>query len=272
MAKTASPTASQARVVKACLDGHPELQQYGDSALPLLGLGLHLQADDMEELATEAMTDGSNDKKIDFCHIDRTTQSAIIAQGYTSKDWKRKAAPANKASDLITAVGWLFSGDMDKVPEKLRTIALELRRAIDEGEINRLAFLYIHNCPESANVESELRTAARLAADVIQNKEISIGHSELGLGQLESLCRSSESEILVQDTFSIPAKNVIDESGKNWRSIVATMTGDWLHALHSRHGARLFSANYRDYMGMRNSVKNINFGIKTSAQSEPDHF
>ena len=50
------------------------------------------------------------------------------------------------------------------------------------------------------------------------------------------------------------------------------MPGDWLHALHSRHGARLFSANYRDYMGMRSSVKNINFGIKTSAQSEPDNF
>ena len=87
MVKKASPAAAQALVVKTRLDSHPELQQYGDNAFPLLGLALHLRADDMEELATEAMTDGSNDKKIDFCHIDRTTQSAIIAQGYTSQDW-----------------------------------------------------------------------------------------------------------------------------------------------------------------------------------------
>src|SRR5271166_3283556 len=101
MAKKMNSAAAQALVVKTRLDSHPELKQYGDNALPLLGLALHIQADDMEELATEAMTDGSDDKKIDFCHIDRANRSAIVAQGYTSKDWGRKSAPANKASDLI---------------------------------------------------------------------------------------------------------------------------------------------------------------------------
>ena len=203
----------------------------------------------MEELAAEAMTDGSNDKKIDFCHLDRTTQCAVVAQGYTSKEWGKKAAPANKASDLIAAVGWLFSGDMDQVPEKLRTVAIDLRRAVNEGEINRLDFLYIHNCQESDNVENELRTAAKTASDVIQNKAIAVGHRELGIGELESLCLATESEILVQDTFTVPAKNVIEETEKAWRSIVTTMPGNWLYELHARHGNRLFStANYRDYL------------------------
>ena len=83
MAKSASTVAAQAKVVKQKLDQHPELQKYGDNALPLLGLALYVHADDMDELATAAMTDGSNDKKIDFCHIDRTTQYAVVAQGYT---------------------------------------------------------------------------------------------------------------------------------------------------------------------------------------------
>jgi hypothetical protein len=98
MAKKANPAAAQALVVKTRLDSHPELKQYGDNALPILGLALHLRADDMEELAAEAMTDGSNDKKIDFCHIDRTNQSAIIAQGYTSKE--RRKLGSNSCSPL----------------------------------------------------------------------------------------------------------------------------------------------------------------------------
>ena len=184
----------------------------------------------------------------------------------------QKAAPANKASDLIAAVGWLFSGDMDQVPEKLRSVAVELGRAIKENEINRIDFIYIHNCQESTNVENELRTAASTAANLIQNKSITVGHREIGIGELESLCLASESEILVKDAFGIPADNVIEESGKAWRSVVATMSGDWLHHLHARHGHRLFSANYRDFLGVRKSVKNINYGIKTSVQEAPDNF
>lgn len=272
MAKNASTVFAQTKVVKQKLTQHPELQKYGDNALPLLGLALYVHADDMDELATEAMTDGTNDKKIDFCHIDRTTQYAVVAQGYTCKEWGKKSAPANKASDLIAAVGWLFSGDMDQVPEKLRTVAVELRRAIKDGDINRVDLLYIHNCQEGTNVGNELRTAAKTAAAVIQDKSIAVGYREVGIGELESLCLASESEILVQDAFTIPADNVIEETGTGWRSIVATMPGDWLHELHARHGNRLFSANYRDFLGVRASVKNINYGIKTTVQDAPDNF
>lgn len=90
MAKKTAEEASQVTAVKQKLNQHPELQKYGDNALPLLGLALYVHADDMDELATEAMTDGANDKKIDFCHIDRTTQFAVVGQGYTCKVWAKK--------------------------------------------------------------------------------------------------------------------------------------------------------------------------------------
>jgi AIPR protein len=259
-------------MVRQRLTEHAELTQFGDNALPLLGLALYLHYDNMEELGAAAMTDGSNDKKIDFCYIDPATKYAVVAQGYTARQWNRDSAPANKASDLITAAGWLFSGDPSHIPIKLRTIAEELRRAVKEEEITRIEFVYIHNCKESENVEKELRTAARVASDLIGNPSITVGHHEIGLTTLQNLCLSSESEILVRDVSTVSEENAIEESGKGWRSVMVTVTGDWLHELHAKHGPRLFSANYRDFLGVRNSVKNINNGIKTTVQEEPDKF
>ena len=53
--------------------------KYKDNALPLFGLALYIQADDLDALANEALTDGGNDKKIDFCYIDRSAGYAVVA-------------------------------------------------------------------------------------------------------------------------------------------------------------------------------------------------
>lgn len=260
-------------VVQQRLEERPELQQkYGDNALPLLGLSLHVQADDIDSLAAESLTDGGNDKKIDFLFIDRSRHYAAIAQGFSSKIWGKQSAEANKATDLISAAGWLFTGDLAQVPEKLRDVAMELRDAIREKEINRVEFLYIHNCHESDNVKSELSTAVKAASKLISDDSIAIAAHELGLESLDGLCLAAEGEIFVRETVRIPSKNVIDEKGTVWRSVVASVSGEWLHALHQRHGAQLFRANYRDFLGIRKSAKNINNGIKTSVQRDANNF
>jgi hypothetical protein len=269
MAKKANATS----LIQRRLGERPELtKKFGDNALPLLGLSLYVQAEDIEALAAEALTDGGNDKKIDFCFINRTTNYAAVVQGFCSKQWGKAEAEANKATDLISAAGWLFTGDLEKVPEKLRTVAKELRDAIKEKEINRIEFLYIHNCHESVNVRTELATAVATAAKLIADGNIAIASHEIGLETLDDLCRAAENEIFVEETLKVPSMNVIEEKGKSWHAIVTSMTGHWIHALHQKHGSRLFRANYRDFLGVRNSVKNINKGIKTSVQEEADNF
>jgi hypothetical protein len=272
MAKKSIRLQNDGQLVRQRLEDHGELKQFGDNGLPLLGLSLYLHYDNMEELAAAAMTDGANDKKVDFCYIDAATKYAVVAQGYTAKQWGRAAAPANKASDLITAAAWLFAGDTSEIPVKLRTAAEELKRAVQEDEITRIEFIYVHNCLESQNVDKELRTAAQSASLLINKPSVAVGHREIGLATLESLCLSCESEILVEDQSIIPSANAIEEDGKGWRAIMVTVTGDWLHDLHAKHGPRLFSANYRDFLGVRNSIKNINNGIKTTVQNDPVSF
>jgi len=107
---------------------------------------------------------------------------------------------------------------------------------------------------------------------LINNPSVAVGHREIGLATLESLCLSCESEILVADESAVPSNNAIEESAKGWRAVVVTVTGDWLHDLHTKHGQRLFIANYRDFLGVRNSVKNINNGIKITVQNDPISF
>src|SRR5882672_3307585 len=99
--------AKSSSLIQKRLGERPELtEKFGNNALPLLGLSLYVQAEDVDALAAEALTDGGNDKKIDFCFIDRTKNYAAIAQGFCSQAWGKAEAEANKATDLISAAGW----------------------------------------------------------------------------------------------------------------------------------------------------------------------
>lgn len=50
------------------------------------------------------------------------------------------------------------------------------------------------------------------------------------------------------------------------------MSADWLSRLYRQYKRDLFSANVRDYLGSRQSDKNINFNIKQTAEKSPERF
>src|ERR1039457_3750005 len=90
----------------AALDERDDLGKYGSNGLGLFALVLHFGLEDSESVATDAVVDGSDDKKCDIVYIDRNERVAVVAQCYESQK-PRDEAPANKASDLSTAIGWL---------------------------------------------------------------------------------------------------------------------------------------------------------------------
>jgi hypothetical protein len=67
-----------------------ENSHFGDDAIGLFALGLKFGIDDLEAVGTEGIVGGGDDKKCDFSRKPHT------------------AAPANKASDLNTAITWLL--------------------------------------------------------------------------------------------------------------------------------------------------------------------
>ncbi len=92
------------------------LAPYGNNALPLFALGLHLRVEDLATFATDSLTDGPNDKKADIIYIDEAEGLACIAQGTAPEDWGKPEAPANKASDLNTAAAWLLRQPINEIP------------------------------------------------------------------------------------------------------------------------------------------------------------
>jgi hypothetical protein len=117
---------------KSAYESLTELFEYNDNALGLFALGLKFGLDDLASIGVDAITDGSHDKKIDMVFINTEEQYAVVGQCYfSSKD--KEGAPSNKASDLNIGLPWLLQRNIDEVPIRIKSAAINLRRAIKEG-------------------------------------------------------------------------------------------------------------------------------------------
>ena len=236
-------------------------------------MGLYSEERDLESLASEGLTDGSDDKKIDFIYLDRDNKKLIFAQGYYAQSLvNRNTAPSNKASDLNTASAWLISGDLSVVPSNLRAVIQDVRQAMGEGEIDEIDLLYVHNLPESITVNRELQTAAAHLRQVLgDDTQVKVTSREIGSSIADQLYRSQDSQILVKDEIRIPTTGGLTEEGPKWSAQLLSVTGDWLHKLYRDYGDDLFSANYRGFLGITKRKK-INTGIRQSAESRAQDF
>lgn len=140
---------------ESALVARSDLAPYGDNAIGLFALALRFSLEDLDSVAADSITDGSDDKKCDIVYVDRDEGAAVIAQCYFSKNATRASAPANKASDLNTAVGWLLQTPLSRLPVRLRSAAVQLRDALNDGAVTELHVWYVHNLPESKNVRDE---------------------------------------------------------------------------------------------------------------------
>ncbi len=254
------------------------LNNYGQNALAIFALSLYLMVEDINEFAANAITDDSNDKKADIFFIDLNENRAIIAQNYFSTTWGKFSAPGNKASDLNTAIAWLLTASEDDIPSGLKPKAIELRRALKAGDINQIDIFYIHNCHENMHVSDEMKAVganARIAiAAIVEPSEhqVNVTSMELGIKYIEDLYLGRQSEILIEEWLEIPTQEYVQENSEGWKAILTTVPGNWIQDLYNRYETRLFSANYRDYLGSAQRKTNINRQITETATSEPQNF
>lgn len=250
----------------------PLIKKLGEGNAHLVWtMALYLEEPDIEALASEALIDGPDDKKIDFVYLDRDAKRIVLAQGYFSKTQK-DSAPANKAADLNTAAAWLISGPLGDIPHQLLPAIEECRTALGDGDIGAIELLYVHNLPESVNVTKELQTAAaHLRKAFGEDSTTVVSSRELGSSTIEHLFATQESHIEVRDEIFCPAKTEFSTAGPKWKASVVSVPGIWLHELFSKHGDSLFSANYRGFLGITRR-RRINTGIRQSAEVKPKDF
>lgn len=105
-----------------------------------------------------------------------------------------------------------------------------------------------------------------------KGSEIIITYKEVGLGLIEEWFSARDTDILVEEWIDLPDSPYIEESGDGWRGIALSIPGSWIRDLFVANGDKLFSANFRDYMGAPAKKENINFQIKQTAATEPQNF
>lgn len=260
---------------KEAFEAREDLADYDDNGLALFALALHFGVEDLDTIAADAITDGSDDKKCDMVYINSEDEYAVLAQCYVSTKG-RPSAPANKASDLNTGIGWLLQRDIDEVPDRIRSAAVELRNAIKEKKVKTLYIWYVHNLPESSNVADELVTVQQTAKTALDahfpNAPISIQQVEVGDSTLTNWYEESLSPILVNDEFTIDTEGGYPLAGQKWKSFSTAIPATFLYRVYKKHKTKIFSANIRDYLGARSTDSNINNGIRKTIENEPDDF
>jgi hypothetical protein len=95
---------------------------------------------------------------------------------------------------------------------------------------------------------------------------------EFGAKQFDRLYRASGSPILVNSDLKLIVPTGYSIDGQDWNAYQTFVPGSFLYSLFADHGADLFSANVRDYLGSRDSDVNINSGIKETATDSPENF
>lgn len=253
------------------------ISKYKDNALLLYSLELRLQLEDIQSVASDALTDGNDDKKCDLVYIDEEEGLAIIAQGYYSQK-QRQSAPANKASDLNTAITWLFNEDSENLPLDIKAASKQLRQAITNRKIHTIQIWYVHNLPESKNVSDEMNAVklslmSALKSYTDNTKDINVIALEVGNETLNRWYKSSSVPILVNEDFEIKTPNGgYQIIGDNWTSYMTAIPLTFLYDSYRAHKDDLFSSNIRGYLGSLNKKNNINNGIKRTVESSPSNF
>lgn len=246
----------------------------------LYAMGLRLRTMDYQSLYEDCLVDGPDDKKIDFFYIDFDTGIATIAQSYQSQDWTKPEPPANKASDLNTAVNWLLESEIDEIhrPE-IKAIAQQMRDGLSNGDIIRVNVLFIHNLNDSINVDRELGTVQRALLRILDKYSSPRGISpegfvrQAGRNVVEEWRRAQHENISIHDDITLTSTILPQKlESPEWHSVIASIPADQLVRLRTKYGDALFSANLRDYLGSRQAARNINRQIEKTAQEEPSNF
>lgn len=272
----AQPSTTIANPIDNVLSERVDLAKYGSNARMLLVLQIRLTIDDIDTVASTALTDDPADKKCDLVYIDRDNGIAIIAQAFEATVQK-PAAKQDKASDLNTGVSWLLSRPYEELPTVLLAAAKELRTAIEDGAIHRLHIWFVHNLAESKNVSDELKTVEHTAKNAIATNFPSITVDEViavevGRNTQAEWYNEHQTPILVTDTFKLDVTGGYETSGSDWKAYATTVPAAWVHEIFQKHKAKLFSANLRDYLGSKPKDENINHRIKQSASQDGGHF
>ncbi|MGB8455803.1 MAG: AIPR family protein [Anaerocolumna sp.] len=263
----------------SALNQRNDLERFKENRCSIFALELFYGIDDPLNEIGPAITAGGDDCKIDLLYINKEQRSIVVIQAYEAQTFKL-SAKGNKGADLAYAIGVLFSTPIKDIPEGMRPHITEARESIRKNEISMIHFWYLHNCPESIQIQQQMAPLleagrSQLREQFKTNKDIDVSIKEIGLESLDEFYRSSKNAILIEDEIVLPEDCYgFLRSGDGWQAFMTNITGSWLAELYQKHKDLLFSANVRGFMGANKKDKDkvINAGIQNSARKQKNDF
>lgn len=255
-------------------------EKYGNNALLLYALQLRFEISDVVSVASDALTDGGDDKKCDLIYVDEDTGVAVVAQGYMKQTPKETdLAPGNKASDLNTAAAWVFAQNPDDVPERIREQVRLLQSSIESNSVSTIYFWYVHNLNEQNNpqIKEELTamqaSARALLKTLFPQNEVEIFAVEVGNETIEKWYNASSKQITVTDILEVDTPKVgFELIADKWKAYVTAVSAKWLQQQYATYKDDIFSGNPRTYLGSGKKKNKINLGIMETIDQQLGNF
>ena len=257
-----------------------DLDPFNENKIAAFGIELCFSIDDPIATLLPAVTGGGGDAKIDLLFVNRDLGVILVCQAYESTRF-RKSALGNKGTDLGHAMSVLLATEEARLPEGVAPHIKDARAAIKEGSIRAIHVWYVHNCPESIQIQQEMERCIAGVKTMLDtygevSKNIALQFKEVGLETLDSFYRASSQSIAVTDIFEFnePRKGFLMQDAE-WKTFITTVNGEWLASLYRSYESRgLYNPNVRGFMGANNkdSDKVINAGIQASAKDSPHDF
>lgn len=257
-----------------------DLDPFNENKIAAFGMELCFSIDDPIATLLPAVTGGGGDAKIDLLFVSRDLGVIVVCQAYESTKF-RKSALGNKGTDLGHAMSVVLAADEAKLPEGVAPHIKDARAAIKEGAIRAIYVWYVHNCPESLQIQQDMELCVAGVRTMLEtygevSKSIALQFKEVGLETLDSFYRASSQSIAVTDLleFGEPRRGFLMQDAE-WKTFITTVNGEWLADLYRKYESRgLYNPNVRGFMGANNkdSDKVINAGIQSSAKDSPHDF
>jgi len=252
-----------------------DLAPFGSAGLALFAMALKFGYDDLPTIGADAVVDGPDDRSCDVVYIDRDQRLAVVAQSYKA-DIPKTTANAGKAATLRQAISYLVEVDLPNVPERIRPSAAAFRSALQDGDVDQIYVWFVHNCPGSSQVRGEVAAVEQTVHAIIRarfsNLTVSIFAEEIASEDLERLYTDTNTPILVNEVVNFEAKAPLSFVEGEWKCLVLPLKLQLLRSLYKQHGTRLFSANVRDFLGMKSGDSNINYQMQRSLREKPANF
>ena len=244
--------------------------------------------DDLGQFKNEYLVDGSNDKSIDLIAFSEDKRKIYIVQSYYSdKPLKRgNISQSSKASDMAQGINWVFVEDLysdngvEKANKPFIHMAESVREALrdeSEEEVSEIEIIYLHNRHEYSNVKHEMEAIRKSLVAILdkhyERTDIQVISREIGCETLEREFADYGTSMKVKDEikFDLDFSGFIMKEG-DWESYVTSLRSNDVNKLWKKYGSKLLSGNIRDYYGATRRKTDINRGIRSTLENNPENF